>query len=475
MKNIVKKVKSHPLYKSGLVKLKKAEKFALKRPFVSLFIILAILLVVISINSFLRKPKVEEVVEEQIKTVAIYSVGESPRIQVSAKVEESNVITVVSQAGGIVQSVSVEVGQKVWAYKQVAALSSNYYGGSAATIQRQLAQVQNENVLETFDSQKDLISKQRDIANLQGDNAEEMRKIADSSLGETRALLTLNETMLSGVDGALLVATTSAEVTSLTAQKSQLLAGINQIKSGLRQAEYQANEDKPPYNLATTAKDLTIKQLELQEKALEMSKEISSLQLKLARVQEATMYPATPFAGIVERIFVKKGQMISPGTPIATIKANTGSTQLIALVSKDMASKVNITEPTMVNIEGQMVEIYPDHVSSVATDGLLYSIVYSLDSQYQNKLNHGSHVSISLPIGSIDTNAIIPFLPLESVHQSEQESTIFVLEDGKVISQKVELGSINGRFVEIKNGLSNQTAVILSRDVIEGQAVEAIK
>jgi multidrug efflux pump subunit AcrA (membrane-fusion protein) len=475
MKNILKKVRKHKLYKAVVAKLKKAEKFALQRPFVSLFIILGILLVVISVNSYIRKPQVEEIVEQQIKQVSIYSVGESPRIQGSAKVKESNVITVFSQAGGIVQSVSVEPGQKVWAYKQVAALSSNYYGGSAATIQRQLAQVQNKNILETFDAQKDLIGKQRSIANLQGDNAEEMRKIADSSLGETRALLTINETMLNGVDGALLVATTSAEVTSLTAQKSQLLAGINQIKSGLRQAEYQANEDKPPYNLAITAKDLTIKQLELQEKALEMSKEISNLQLKLARVQEATMYPATPFAGVVERVFIKKGQMISPGTPIATIKANTGSTQLIALVSKEMAAKVNITEPTIINIEGQIVNIYPDHVSSVATDGLLYSIVYSLDGHYQNKLNHGSHVSISLPIGSIDTNAIIPFLPLESVHQSEQESTIFALEDGKVISMEVELGSINGRFVEIKNGLSDQTAVILSRDVIEGQSVESIK
>jgi multidrug efflux pump subunit AcrA (membrane-fusion protein) len=473
MGRIFEKVKQQRFYIFVKNNLKKLEKLALMRPFVSLFVVLAILLVVIAFNSYLGKPQVDEKPPEKIKQVSIYSVGESPRIQASAKVEESNVITVIAQAGGIVQSVSVKPGQRVGARRQIIGLSSNYYGGSAATIQRQLAQVQNKNVIETFDAQKDSINKQKDLANLKVDNADELRKITEKSIGETRDLLELNETMLAEVNADLETATVSATISGLNAQKAQLLAGMNQIKSGLRQAEYQGDKDNPPFQLAVTGKDATLKQLALQEKSLEMSKEISDLQLKLARVQEATMYPATPFAGIVERVFVKKGQSVSKGTPLATIKADRGSTQLIALVSQNIAAKVNITEPTYVTIAGQRVEIYPDYVSTVGTDSSLYSVVYSLESQYQNKLNHNTHVSVSIPVGSKDTNSIIPFLPLEAVHQSELESTVFVLVEGQVESQLVELGTVSGRFVEIKAGLSNATKVILNKDVIEGQKVEA--
>ena len=44
-------------------------------------------------------------------------------------------------------------------------------------------------------------------------------------------------------------------------------------------------------------------------------------------------------------------------------------------------------------------------------------------------------------------------LPLESVHQSELESTVFVFDGEIVASKQVELGPINGRFVNITSGL----------------------
>lgn len=473
MNKYLKKIKQSSVY--GLIqrKLKQINSFSKRKPFLSLFITLFLLLVVIIVNSSLSQPPKVNEDPEEIRKVVTYSIGETPRVALSAKVEESNVIDIYSQTAGVVKRILVEPGQEVFAGQQLFSFSSDYYGNSAPALQRQLAEVQYDNVVETYDIQKELIREQRNIAQLQKDNAEELRKIADSSLGETRDLLELNESLLSGIDLAISVATDSAEISSLQSQKAQLLSGINQIKSGLRQAELQADEDKPPFKLQNSSYDLTIKQLDLQEKSLAMSKEISHLQFKLARVQESLLYPGTPEAGVVERIHVQKNDVVNPGMKLATVKAKAGVSKLVVKVSKDMASQISSFEATTVEIGGELVEIYPDHISSVPTDGKLYSVVFTLPMDYQNTLSNGSSVMISVPVGTVDTNSVIPFLPLESVYQSELETTVFILADGEVQSLPVELGVVSGNFVEVRSGLENGDQIILDRNVIEGQKVVA--
>jgi len=473
MKKNIAKLKKYKLYKAGLKKLQVVNSFSKKRPLLSLVTTLVILLIVIALNSFLRKPEVVSETEETVKSVSIYSVGQTPRINLSARVVESNVIDIYAQTAGVVQRVLVEPGQKVSAGQQLYSFSTDYYGNSASSLQRQLAQVQYDNVMENYDTQVELINGQRTVADLQKENSDELKRIAQSSVDDTKGLLELNESLLSGIDLAIEAATDSASVSNLKSQKSQLLSGINQIKSGLRQAEYQADENKPPYELQQSSYEMTRKQLDLQEKSLAMSKEISGLQLKLAKVQEALMYPGTPVAGVVERVYLEKGKMVSPGYKLATIKANQGSSKLVVSISKELADKLNSFEATYLMIDGNQLEIYPDYVSTVPTEGKLYSAVYTLPSEYQNKLANGSLVSISIPVGTIDTNSVIPFLPLESIYQSELENTIFVLKDGKVESMVVDLGTVNGNYVEIKSNLGSDLQVILDRNVVEGQLVEA--
>ncbi|KKR91360.1 MAG: Efflux transporter, RND family, MFP subunit, partial [Candidatus Roizmanbacteria bacterium GW2011_GWA1_41_13] len=81
------------------------------------------------------------------------------------------------------------------------------------------------------------------------------------------------------------------------------------------------------------------------------------------------------------------------------------------------------------------------------------------------------YVSISLPVGFADTNSIIPFIPLESVFQSQDESLVFVNESGTARARKVTLGYVTGRFVEVTDGLQDEDVVLLDRTLIEGDRV----
>ena len=51
--------------------------------------------------------------------------------------------------------------------KVLASLSTDYYGNNAAWVQKELAQTQYDNVLDTYDTQVEVINKQKELAELQ--------------------------------------------------------------------------------------------------------------------------------------------------------------------------------------------------------------------------------------------------------------------------------------------------------------------
>lgn len=453
-------------------KLQKIEKRALKNPFKSLGLILLALFAIIVLNSYLRTPDVTEELALQPIPVQTYSIGETPRITVSGTVNSSNVITVVAQSSGVVRTRHVSPGQKVYRGQQLISLSTDYYGNNISYLQSQLAQQQYDTTVENYDAQKETVALQRELAEKQADNSEELRKITEQSISETEELLELNESILSDINTDLETATESATISQLNSQKTQILSVVNQIKSGLRQTKYQADSDSAVQQLSTVSKDLTLKQLEIQERSLELSLAAAEIQLKIARAQAALMNPGSPVSGIVEDILVNEYQFVSPGTPLAVISTTNQTTEVIAYVSADLAKSVSLGEPSILISGNTRLEVYPHHVSTTATRGSLHSVTFIIPVTEEKNLTNQSVISMSLPIAAADTNAVIPFLPLESIHQSELESTVYVVsEDNTVTSKRVELGTVSGRFISILNGLESGDRVILDRSVTEGQLV----
>src|ERR1700690_2816105 len=77
-----------------------------RRPLLSFFGFLGLLLVLIIIGNAIRKPKVTVTAEQPPKPVSVYSIGGSPKVTLSAQIEKSGVVNLVSQAGGVVQSIN---------------------------------------------------------------------------------------------------------------------------------------------------------------------------------------------------------------------------------------------------------------------------------------------------------------------------------------------------------------------------------
>lgn len=455
--------------------------FVRSRPFTAFFITLAILLALIVLGSTVFKAKPAEAPKEASeKQVQTFKIGSSPKISVQAEVEKTGVIKIVAQAPGIVSAINTFEGEEVNKGKNLISLASNYYGGNAASLQRQIAQNQYKLSKETLDSQKEIITKQRQVAERTDANSDEMRDIANRSLDETRSLLDQNEALLdqtnSNIENLRQTLTpddlSNPTIFQAESQKSQLQSAVNQLRQAVRNTEMQAAGDRPPAELSNLQREITLKNLEIQEKSLSANHEISRLQVALAQVSEASMYPTTPFKGVVERVHVRVGQSVNPGDTLVTISGVEGKIVLEAKVPAQTAKNLSKLENSEIFIKGQTVSLMPAYASTEATNGQLYSVIYHVPDEYQEFFTDGGFITISIPVGAPDTNSVVPFIPLDSIFQTQDESTVYISENGVAKSRKVQLGEVQGGYVSVLEGIGANDEIILSRNVVEGDAVK---
>lgn len=452
--------------------------FVQKKPFTSFFTALGILLLVLILGTIITHlGRREEKKATPIKKVQTYIIGKTPTVALQAQVKKHGVIQIVAQGPGIVQKIHVTEGDTVKQGQWLVSLSTNYQGGSAPALQAQLARVQLKNVKDTYALQKDIIGKQRDIATASAENTEQLRLVSEKSLHDTRDLLGKNQTRLNEVNDqiALLEATdpTNANLPTLKAQQVQLESGIAQLASTVRTLEYQTNSTNPPTLLSNTQKEFTLKQLDVQEKALYLNKQVSQIQYSLALVQEGIMHPAAPFAGTVQRVNVQVGENVNPGTVIATLSGTDITTTAMLHVPGNIANSLSRVEPSILHINDTTVSVVPSYISSVATTGQLYSVIYSFPDGAAAGLTDGEYISVDVPVGYAASNGIEPFVPIDSVYESQDESTVYIVKDKKAQARKIKLGDVYGQYVAVKQGLNAGDQIILDRNVVAGDSVTA--
>lgn len=449
---------------------------------VSFFGILVLLLILIITGNFLRQKKPAAAPPKKpVKTVRIYRIGTAPRVRFQAQVEKSGVIQINALAGGVVQAIHTDVGKIVGKGKTLISLSTNYQGGNLLTLQRVLAETQLKNVEDNYETQKDTIGKQRELAEKQKENADDLREITQQSLDETRSLISLNDEILSTLNENLdqFIATNSAGINKAsilaTRQlKSTYQSANNSLKSALRNAEYNTDEDNPPSQIADLQKEVALKQLEVQEKAIDLNRDVTRLQAQIARVNEGLMFPAAPFSATVQRIFVKIGQAVQPGTPLIVLSQSAEEDPIVAIayVPHSIAKQISTLEPSTLHIGKISYSAYPSYITQDAIQGTLYGVYFPIPDNYHSMLTEKGYIEVDIPVGYFDTNAAVPFIPIDAVYQSQEDSYIFVAKNGIVASKKIQLGTVYGSYVEVKEGLSAGDQVILDRNVTTGDKVK---
>jgi len=361
--------------------------------------------------------------------------------------------------------------------KMLVSLSSNYQGGNAASLQASIAAENLKYINETYDSQKDIIAKQKDMTNKSDSNNDEFRSITDKSLSETQSLISLNDSILSTLQDKLTAYEAANDATNILATKqsmTQYLSSNNSLKNALRNNEYSSAGNKPPAEISDLNRDIMIKQLDIQEKTIDLNREIYRLQYQVARVQEAAMYPSAPFNSTVQRVFVKVGEAVNPGTPLVQLSQTIEEDPIVAIayVPREIAQSTTYSQPSILTIGNFTYDTYPSYITQDAIKGQLYGIYFPIPDNYNQYVTEDGYISVTIPVGYANTSASIPFIPIDSVYQTQDSASIFVVENEKAVSRTVTLGPVLGRYVEVTSGLAAGDIIILDRTVVDGDAIE---
>ncbi len=453
-----------------------------KRPLLVFFLTLGLLLLLIILGNLLRSPtQTSQKQVTSIKQVSVYNIGSVPKIRVQAQIEKSGVVTITSLTQGVVQKIHAIQGEHVRRGQTLISLSTNYQGGNALSTQRLITQKQYESTKDTFQLQKETIDKQKDQARKTEIQASELRAIQAQSISSTQSLISLNNTILSTLGQNLnqfqannTGGINNQNILSTQILQSQFQSANNQLNQSLLTAQYQSSDTNTPAELARLQRDITIKQLELQQKTLDLNLEVSKLQLQVAQINEATMYPSAPFSSTVQRVFVKMGEAVNPGTPLVLLAQDVEDDPIVAIayVPKDIADQVSLLEPSVLYFNGKSYQTYPSYISQEAISGELYGIYYPIPDGFSADLTDKGSIQVDLPVGRLNTSAIVPFVPIDAVFQTQDGAFIYIVTKGQVVSKKVTLGAVLGNQVEILSGLSDKDQVILNRNVIAGDKVQ---
>jgi multidrug efflux pump subunit AcrA (membrane-fusion protein) len=449
---------------------RKSTGFIAKHPIAAFIVVLVLLFLTIVASNYIQNQKdIEEIVETPALEVQVYEVGSLPYITAQGQVDKAGVVTVYAQSGGVVKQIHLKEGSPVEKGKWIVSLSTNYQGADAAAVSRQLSQRQYQNVLDTIETQKELISLQKEIAEKTDENADELREINSKSAKDTKGLIDLNNEIVDELDDLI----DQNDALSDKMLKSQYQSALNTLRSSLRTLEYNIDGDKLPAELSGLSRDATLKQLEIQEQALDLNRDVSKLQLDLARIQESLMHPAAPFSGTIQEVHVNVGQLIQPGTAIATIAGDSGEFTATAYVPKDIAFNVSTLEPSEIEVSTGDVEVLPTHVSAEATRGQLYSILYDLPQEIFEAVANQEYVAIRIPLGYRDifSQEGYVYVPIDSIRQTQTRSYVLTNNNGTAESREVVLGPLYGQFALVQDGLIQGDQVILDRNIISGDQV----
>ncbi len=461
---------------------KRLLRFVDKKPVSSFLMLLFALVALIALSNIIRKPTIKEsqTVKES-KTVSVYRIGGAPRIKVQAQIEKSGVVTIASLTSGVVQIINHKEGEHVDRGTQLLTLSTNYQGGNILSLARQAVQTQAKNTEETYSLQKDVIKRQKEVAETMDENSDQLREIGKQSIGETESLISLNDDILSSLDKNLSQynATNSAGlndglILSTKQLKSQYVLANNQLKSLLRSTQYQSGDDNPPADFSNDQKEITIKQLIIQQKAVELGRDIAKLNVQIAIVSEGLMYPVSPFGAVVQKVLVKEGQAVVSGTPLFALSSDIATNQVMAIayIPASTAKSISLIEPSILKIGNATISEVPSFVSSEAITGTLYGAFFPISAVLGGAVPEKGFIDVEIPIGYFDTSSIVPFVPLDSVYKTDTQAFVFVVQDNKAQSVEVHLGPVVGSYINVESGLDTNSAVILDRTVIAGDPVE---
>ncbi len=185
--------------------------------------------------------------------------------------------------------------------------------------------------------------------------------------------------------------------------------------------------------------------------------------LQTSKLQLAKSFPQAPVSGIIDRIYVDRGEYVDPGKPLARL-VKVDNLKVIANVPEKDVSFLKA---------GQQVEIIPASINSRSAEsvyGVIEAIAFAADDitrTYRTKIVIDNKIAKLRP-GMIVRAKFnrqkleqVISVPLYAVMDRDGDKIVFLAKDGLARKIDVVIGSSIGQRIVVEQGLTiNQSLII---------------
>ncbi len=195
---------------------------------------------------------------------------------------------------------------------------------------------------------------------------------------------------------------------------------------------------------------------------MKAGKEMAETKLKNAvdQLNDTKLY--APFSGYITKVMFEEGELVNHGTPIATLVDVSLLKVEINVPASLYINKENITsiECTQENIPNETfpLTLFADNIKA-NNNGLYKLYLYNRPSK-DSKLAPGMNVSVNIRCDGDDSSLLS--VPASALYEKENDKYVWVIEDSKVHSRKVETNDlVKSGNIGIVSGLNPGEIVVV--------------
>ncbi len=424
-------------------------------------------------------PATHTAINVSVHTVETGNVTNS--VSYTGEIKEGDGASVSSKVSAKVVSINVEEGTYVNAGDVLAVLDSsdiqlsynqalaaynsakaNYdMTANASTVQAETqarqaadaAQIEHDNALAAYNREKALYDGDTSLvaarnslndANLNYSRMQQLFALGSVSQLELDAAKSAAENAQANVSSL-----EAAKQASLDAAKTRYENALNNLKS------------------AKETLDLTINVTNKQSTTVAGANvESAKAALDIASHNLANTTITAPISGYVASKNIQKGQMVSPGVEIFSIK-NTSNVEAEFSVTESVIPYVSVGTPAVVSVKSAGIDAVAATVSSVNQTKNAQTGMYKVKVSIANDdslLKVGMFADISLALQSMDD---VIKIPLEATLQEGEIMYVYVTDGNTATRQDIATGVSDGENIEVTAGLSaGDTIVVKGKDYL---------
>lgn len=203
------------------------------------------------------------------------------------------------------------------------------------------------------------------------------------------------------------------------------------------------------------------------------SRDVAAANVRLLEVQLAKSVVHAPFAGIVDRLLMEKGEFVDTGTALARLVQVHKVKVCVGIPERDIRhfASDDMVRVVFDALPGQEFE---GRIHRIATTADMITHTFEAQIELDNPEGHlkpGMMARTSLVRSEHPDSIVIPIFASVLL---DEDRYVYVVEDGKACLRKIQVGIVQGSSVQVTSGLSKGELLVVTGqyDARDGEPVQ---